>query len=1017
MKFTTNLPKYARGATFVWCAISALSVSIPAKLLAQVPTRPALPWRTIETQWFRFHTPAEYEGWTRDVAQRMDSVRERVRLVVGHAPSGKVDIVVEDPANATNGSAWALSQAPTIVLYPVPPTPRSFIGNNRTWGEILTVHEFAHIAHLTRPSRNTLAQLRQRLPIGAGPLVLSTPRWLTEGYATYVEGVLTGSGRPHAPLRAAVLREWALAGALPTYDAMSDTQGFLGGTFAYLQGAAFVDWLAATEGDSSLTALWRRQSARTVRSFASAFAGVYGEEPPRLYQRFVADQIVEARAQTAKLEAAGVVRGELVQRLTAATGDPAVAPDGQQLAVVVRSELEPARLVIWRNGAAAVADTVVDSARVRQVRRMLKRDPEDVAPVLREPLPRRALYTLDAMGARSHEDPRWFRDGKRLLVVRQEPRADGTLRPELFEWTPEKHRLRAVTKGASVRRADPSPDGTQAAAIRCEGGRCDLVRVTLASGAVREMVPSSPARQWDRPRWSPDGKEVAAVVHRDARWRVAIVNAETGTFREVSPDDGAERYDVTYTPDGQSLLYVSEHGGIPNVVRLDLATGIETSLTRVTGAAFAPEPVTIDTSVYFLHLTPEGFDLRRVVPARTPVRGAVVAIESPAAVRAQRAGDAVAASLAPRGPTAVDSFPRAPLRGDRAYGLGPRSYRLLPGFIGGPDGRMLGGYLTSTDPAARFTWLLHGVLPAQRQWYGGSLRAAWRGWPVTVTGEAFSTAQDLGHESTAAPARVVSGLDGRLQWSGGAVVVEQRRTIAASHVARTLHIPMARVDVSTRWRAGAAGGRMRFAGDSLSLTDARRNEVGQRVMGFGEFQAGLQAQRGARVASLRLDAHGAAGRTLEQRWTRARAGMTVASLQKGSGIRLNGVIGRTSSDAPLMEQFAMGGQSLFVFDPGLMSQRVAVEALPSGTALGTHMSVVRASVPLQGVEGYFLGWQAGNSWGGRLSRVAGVEARSTTAVASILRIPGSTAVAGVGRQLDGALKGKTTWYVSVQFAP
>ena len=142
--------------------------------------------------------------------------------------------------------------------------------------------------------------------IRSAPTVLSTPRWLTEGYATYVEGVLTGSGRPHAPLRAAVLREWALAGALPTYDAMSDTQGFLGGAFAYLQGAAFVDWLAATEGDSSLTALWRRQSARTVRSFASAFAGVYGEEPPRLYQRFVADQIVEARAQTAKLEAAGV---------------------------------------------------------------------------------------------------------------------------------------------------------------------------------------------------------------------------------------------------------------------------------------------------------------------------------------------------------------------------------------------------------------------------------------------------------------------------------------------------------------------------------------------------------------------------------------------------------------------------------------------------------------------------------------------------------------------------------------
>jgi hypothetical protein len=832
-----------------------------------------------------------------------------------------------------------------------------------------------------------------------------------------VEGLLTGSGRPHAPLRAAVLREWALAGALPTYAQMSGAEGFLGGAFAYLQGAAFVDWLAAAEGDSSLTALWRRQTARSTRSFDKAFLGVFGAAPAPMYQQFVADQIVAARALGAKLEEAGVVRGDLVQRATGATGDPAVSPDGQQMAVVLRDETGPSRLVIWRNGAAADADTVADSARVREIRRMLTRDPEDVAPVLRDPLPRRALFTLEAMGDRDHEDPRWFRDGKRLLVVRHEPRPDGSLRPELFEWTPEANRLRALTTGAAVRRADPSPDDTRAAAIRCEGGRCDLVTVTLATGEVKALVPSSPDRQWDRPRWSPDGRSVAAVVHRGARWRVAIVDVASGTFREVSPDDGAERYDVTYTADGQSVMYVSEQGGIPNLVRLDLATGRESALTRVTGAAFAPEPVAIDSSVYFLHLTPRGFDVRRVVPARTPVRGALVAIESPAQVRAQRPADAVSASLAPRGPSPVDSFARAPLRGTRAYGAGPRRVVLLPGTDGGPDGRMLSGYLTSTDPAGRLTWLLTGALTGERQWYGGALRAGWRGMPVTLIGEAFATAQELGQRSYAWPERVASGLDGRLQWSGGAVILEQRRVIAASRVSRALHLPIGRFDVSTRWRAGAAGGQLRFAGDSLSPDDMSRNEEGQRVVGFGELQLGLQAQRGDRAARVQLDVHGASGRTLGQDWTRARAGLTISALEDGSGVRLDGMIGHTSADAPVVERFAVGGQSLFQFDPSLLSQRVAVEALPTGAAIGTHMSVVRASVPLQALEGYLLGWQAGDRWGGRLSRVVGVEARATNPIATILGLPGSTAVLGVGRHLDGPAKGRTRWYVSAQFRP
>ena len=118
-----------------------------------------------------------------------------------------------------------------------------------------------------------------------GPLSLRAPRWTAEGYATVIEGRLTGSGRPSSALRAAVLRRWAQRGRLPSYAALAnDSRRYLGGAMAYLGGSAFLEWLDArtaqgaagahSADQGSFDRLWRRLSARKVRSFAGAFRGV-----------------------------------------------------------------------------------------------------------------------------------------------------------------------------------------------------------------------------------------------------------------------------------------------------------------------------------------------------------------------------------------------------------------------------------------------------------------------------------------------------------------------------------------------------------------------------------------------------------------------------------------------------------------------------------------------------------------------------------------------------------------------
>ena len=989
----------------------AAAFGVASELGAQRYTRPDQPWVTYQTAHFRFHTPRDLAEWTRDVAERMEGLRGAELRVVGHVPSSVTDVLVDDPLNAANGSAYPFLDAPAVFLWPVPPGPRSYIGNTRGWGELLAAHEFAHVAHLTRPSRNPRQRLlRALLPGQVGPVATRTSRWVWEGYATYVEGVLTGSGRPHAPLRAAVLRRWALDGTLPTYGGMSGSAGYMGGSFAYVMGSAYLEWLGATRGDSSLTALWRRLSARVNRPFEAAFVGVYGDGPATLYERFVADLTVAAAADRARLDSAGRVDGELVQRLNRSTGDPAVSPDGRRIAIEVANADGPSRVVVWRAGADATRDTAADSAYARAQRRLLKRDPEDVAAVRTYPFPRTATATLEAVNGRSHHDPRWFADGRRVLVWRSELTADAVVRPDLFVWDTRTGALRRVTHAAAVRDADPAPDGRSAAAVRCARGRCDLVQVDLASGALRTIVAGTFTRTWTRPRWAPDGRRLVAPVQDGARWRLAVVDVATGAYTYVTPDDAAERYDAVFTADGVSLVYTSERGGVPNITRLPIGGGgaaAERSLTRVTGAAFAASPSAAEEAVYFLDLTPHGLDLRRVVPDSTPVRGDVVDLTTAPTLLPRTPAAAVQRAAAASPPVAVDTFAVGLLR-SHPYGAGPRHYVGLPFGSATPDGFAAGLQLASLDPAGRLTWLLQGVASDPRPWHGASLRAAWRGLPATITGELFTASQGLNDRT-----RLAGGAPGesmlavRTRYSAAAVFASgERRLLTAASSGRA-------PDVRLTGRVGLVAGRIRQdessqAGPTTAAT-GRRLATAEAALNAGveRGEHGVYGAFGGQVAS---------GRTDAANWRRGIVSAAVGAYGPQYGARLDGSYAAAVAGTPTYERPAIGGAAPGLFDPGVLSQRIIFPALPTGYLTGTRAATARVAVTGASLTPYAATLAAGDrarSW----THVVGVEARTATPFLPFARAPQSRLVAGIAEILSGPLRDHTRGYVSAAFTP
>lgn len=934
--------------------------------------RPHADWRTVETAHFIVHYPREFADWTLPMAARLESVHAAVSALIGSQPADRVTVIVEDPLNLSNGSA---SPGPVIYLWPTPPDPRSVIGENRSWSELLAVHEYAHVAHLARPSRNPRKEALWRLfPIPVNPIAVRMPRWAAEGYATYIEGQLTGSGRPYGTWRPTLLRQFALEGRLPTYGQLNRTGGFYGGSMAYLAGSAFFEWLVARSGgEDKLPDVWRRMSAYTDRGFDEAFAGVFGAPPDELYGRFVAELTGQALAIEDTLEARGLAEGEQVQRLTWSTGDPAVSRDGDHIAIVLRSEDDPSRVVVWKTE----PDTMTDEEREAR-QRAFERDSIDVPAIEWRPRAKKPVATLHPVGGRPHDAPRFMPDGERLLVTRPEPLGDGRLRPDLFIWNHTTGGLRRVTRGAGIRHADPAPDGRTAAGVRCLGGSCDLVRIDLSSGAVEVIAAGSIDRSYYKPRYSPEGSQIAVAVQEDGQWRTQVLDAASGrVVTRVGPEDGANRFDAAWMPDGRSLVLTSAAGGLLHLERITLASGEVQPLARTTGATLAPAPHPTNGWVYFLSLRSRGLDLRRIHPDSVRLTDQV-------------AIDPSLTPAAPRAPMEARAFEAAPLPPSRAYDAGQRSYFYFPTAVLAAEGVSGGLMLASSDPVGRFGWVAQGLYGERSTWRGGSLAAAWRRFRPSINGEVFYAGQRPSEQNVGDFVLATAVLDA--DYTGATAFAELIRDFHSR---------------SHRYRAGVSAGQLRgFVYDREG-----------RSLAFSDYSGHYVQTRGTSAFTQSVGLSGAVGKTAGQPWTRVRATAGLGYSSDGDGLRAEVMYGRVGDDAPAYEQFVLGGVRPPLMHESIVTQRVAMSGLPVGVIGGTSLLAYRATLTSADIFSPFYSATSTDDGFDDWYRVIGSEVILDGSAIPLLAVPGVRMVAGAAYPLDEPLRKRTQYYLTLSFVP
>lgn len=772
-------------------------------------------WRVIETESFRLHVPQEAEELGLHLGARLEGIRERVSVEVGYTPSFKTELVLRDPYGVSNALAVPLGRSPRVDLWATPPGADSTIGHYHDWTVDLVLHEDVHVVHMLTPPRGVSGQLMYSL-FKLAPIPIKAPRWVLEGYATTLEGTLTGAGRPYADYRATFLRQLAVNGALPSYGELDWSGRWSGSSYAYLVGSAYLEWLEARSGEGSARKLWARLTARKQRNFEVAFRGVYGERPSVLYQRFTAELTRDAMQGDTPVEHLWMETRGTLER-------PALSPDGSRLAAVAWPPDGPAQLVVWKT---EVNEKAVERRR-EKIEELLERDPEDAAPVDPKTPPHERDRTWIHRTHLPH-GARWL-DDDTLLFVGTVADREGAIRRDVFQWDLD-GRPKRLTHGADVHAVDAQAG--RIVGLTSRWGRTGIVEIS-PQGDLHPLVPAALLPVLDQPRLAPDGKAFAYLRNDGAGFRIWV--HEAGADREIELPEGWQPREIAWGPDG----IVASIGVAGRIDLYRVGQGAPIPLTT-SGAAFAPEPVGDD--LFYTELYPAGHRLHRMDRDR-PLQPV----------------DDVPLGLAGR-PT-EPTWPAVPTEEvtARRMGLGRLEPRvLLGGMVGASDANMEAGFRLG-DIVGRNEIGIFGSLGTRGGVSGGGAWWANRTLPVHVTLRGWGLI-----EGTAPDPRVGGSLGLGVQTVGSSwgTVAELEGWLENGRGAMSFSAGLGWVEPKGRWVRGELGGRASIGREGAA--DAGLAEVyadltlGGRFALKGHIQTGVATgapySLGGVVSNVRGDA-------------------------------------------------------------------------------------------------------------------------------------------------------------------
>lgn len=638
---------------------------------AAVSYDPALTWQTLTTAHFRVHFHDGEEALARRTAAMAEQVHRRLVSRLGWTPDDAVDIVLSDRVDVANGAA-SVFPYDQMTIFVTPPDEVDGLEDHGGWLETVLTHEYTHILHLDR-AEGAPAMLRRIF--GRNVLLFPNalePSWFIEGLATWIESDRTrGIGRAESSYFDMLMRMEVAHGIKPLRQINQPLATWPGGQTPYLYGVEFYDFVAHDYGEPKIRQWVDKYSSNLIPFRINGNAKkVFGGSLDDVWPKF--DAYLRARHDPVlkTIRAAGVVAGERLTNDGYDTGGGHALPDGGFVYLRANGRDETS---LWRRYPDGRARFLVRTSAM-------------------------AHFTVDPKAG--------------ILLAQPDLDKSTNFYFDLYQINLDGGPLRRLTETGRYRYGAWSPDGSRIVAVH-NGGGIQALHLLDADGHLLEVLwPGEPDVEIADPAWAPDGESIVMAVWRpQSRWNLERFGLRDRRF-EMLTLDPAVKAQPHFTADGKAILFSSDHGGVYNLRRLDLASRAITTLTNVEGGAFHPTQATVGGPIIYTGYTADGFDIFRLDPSRelktppAPQRPLSVATPEP-----EVPGDLQVSDYSP--------YP----------GLRPRWW--FPTLWIDSQRTELGVMTSGWDPLFRHTYYVNAAYDVRNDWFTGSVDYLYdRYWPT-----------------------------------------------------------------------------------------------------------------------------------------------------------------------------------------------------------------------------------------------------------------------------------------------